>query len=47
MQNFLGNVYSDKWKKGGFGGDVWDIRGIAPSIKTGASVSQQCVIVKA
>jgi hypothetical protein len=41
----LGNVYGDEFGAS-FGGCVWDIRGIAPTLKTTSAASQQCVVVK-
>ncbi|MCQ2609104.1 MAG: hypothetical protein MJ197_10520 [Bacteroidales bacterium] len=41
----LGNVYDDeKFNGGNFGGNVWSGGGTAPTMKTGASASQQCTI---
>ena len=41
----LGNVYNEKFNGCDFGGNVWDKEGIAPTMKTTAAASQQCVIV--
>lgn len=41
----LGNAYDDeKFNGGNFGGNVWDSEGLAPTMKTGASASQQCTV---
>ena len=41
----LGNAYDDgKYTGGNFGGNVWDLNGLAPTMKTGASASQQCTV---
>lgn len=40
----IGNVYGD-YHGGSFGGCVWDTLSLSPTLKTGASASQQCVIV--
>lgn len=39
----LGNVYDEKYGTG-FGGGVWNDNGIAPTLKTGASASQQHIV---
>ena len=41
----LGNVYDEKFGQS-FGGNVWDTDGLAPTLKTTAAASQQCVIQK-
>ena len=43
-QILLGNIYNENFKSGDFGGCVWDGGGIAPTLKTTAAASQQCVI---
>ena len=43
--NLLGNVYDDRFGPS-FGGAVWDDQGLAPTLKTTASASQQHVIVR-
>lgn len=35
-----------KFKGGDFGGSVWNVDGLAPTLKTTAAASQQCVVVK-
>jgi len=41
----LGNVFDDeKYTGGNFGGNVWDDNALAPTMKTGASASQQCTV---
>lgn len=43
----LGNVYNDeKFTGGNYGGNVWGGQGVAPTLRTGASASQQCVIIE-
>lgn len=43
----LGNVYNDEKFTGcNFGGNVWGGWGLSPTLKTGASASQQFVVVK-
>lgn len=41
----LGNVYDERFGPS-FGGGIWDVNGIAPTLKTTAAASQQFVIVK-
>lgn len=41
----LGNVYDDeKYTGGNFGGNVWAVDGLAPSMRCTASASQQCIV---
>lgn len=42
----IGNIYNEKFKGGDFGGSVWNVDGLAPTLKTTAAASQQCVVVK-
>ena len=41
----LGNVYDDRFGPS-FGGNIWDVNGVAPTLKTTAAASQQFVIVE-
>lgn len=40
----LGNIYGEQFG-GSFGGNVWEKDAIAPTLKTTAAASQQCVVV--
>ena len=43
----LFNIYNPSYNGGGdFGGWVWDVNGLAPTIKSTAAASQQFVIVE-
>jgi len=42
----LGNVYDDKFGQS-FGGNIWDVNGIAPTLKSSGDRGQNFVIVRA
>lgn len=39
----LGNVYDDRFGPS-FGGSIWDVNGVAPTLKTTSAASQQFII---